>query len=716
MSFGKEIQAQINSLITQRLGLQIRAEDVAKFHEITLIRLRDLKLARLEDYLNLLSGRDEHSNQEWRHIVVYLTNAETYFFRDQLQMSLLREWILPDLIRRRSESHCLNILSAACSSGEEPYTIAMLLDELLPDLAAWDISILGTDINHKTIHKAQEARYGEWSFRRLGNDIRQRYFHKDRKHWVLDKRIRKMVDFRVENLLDGSDPHRHADNHTVDLIICRNVFIYFEHNAVARVLEHFNDRLADGGYLLTGHGELLTHNTEHFQVRVFPESVIYQRPVARVEKNVTTLVEPQEITTSAIVAKTSLLDSFAQPHPSEKPLWMELYEEASALLKKTNYAGAMRVAKQLLAQAPESFESRYMMAQLYANLGKYQLASENCRLAIEAAPDAIEPYYLLAFIHEQQGKAEEAISAYIKVIELDPDFVPAMLELSAFYESQGDIGDAEKLRRRALMLLRNHPNSSKELYPGIMVKDTKDYLERLLGVISASTVNDKKYPVWERRRNDNSRSTKAAIIQQRRNSDQICAIDLANADLKKTHPLDEQSLLKEALVTLDARAYTEAIRCAQRIVENNPMHYQALMVMAKAHANMGQHKEALMCSEQAIAVDPLAKDSYFLMAQVRQEQQDAENALAALKKVIYLAPEFVPAYLQAGQLYQQKHDKRHARQMYMTAAELLTALPTETPIDSYEPVTAGELAGQISSILRESSDIGNLPLEFKHQV
>jgi chemotaxis protein methyltransferase CheR len=204
-----------------------------------------------------------------------IINNETYFFRDHGQFDLLRLRLLPELIERRRATKTLRLWSAGCSSGEETYSLAMLLDMLLPERDGWNILILGSDIDEKALAKARRAHYGQWSFRMAPTALKHRYFRRTGDEWTLDERIRSMVTFRTSNLIGEAFPG--AELRDMDLILCRNVFIYFGAAAVAAVAEKLAAALSEGGYLMTAHTELIGHRVPNLQSRLFAEGVVYQR-------------------------------------------------------------------------------------------------------------------------------------------------------------------------------------------------------------------------------------------------------------------------------------------------------------------------------------------------------------------------------------------------------------------------------------------------------
>lgn len=264
-------------LIAKHTGIEIRERDQASLGAKIFSRMNVLKLNSSIAYYQLLESSTADSHQEWLDLVTLLTNGESYFFRDKEQFSLLRNHILPELIQRKQDSKTIRICSAGCSSGEEPYSIAILLQELIPDLEQWNLLILGVDINQAALEKARDGVYSSWSFRSVDPNIKQQYFTLNNDRYKIDQTIKEMVRFQILNLIKDELPQQDSDLRDMDLIICRNVFIYFERLAIAKVLNKFYHTLQPSGYLLTGHAELSNQNLNLFQIKVFSESLVYQR-------------------------------------------------------------------------------------------------------------------------------------------------------------------------------------------------------------------------------------------------------------------------------------------------------------------------------------------------------------------------------------------------------------------------------------------------------
>jgi chemotaxis protein methyltransferase CheR len=152
-------------LITSQTGLFIRLQDYGVLAEKIKIRVKSLKLPHPQFYLDLLSTDSSQSREEWKQLIPLITTIESYFFRDQGQINLLRTVVLPDLIASRQDTKSLTLWSAGCSTGEEPYTLSILLQQLIPDWGSWNLQILGTDVNEEALKKANQGLYTAWSFR-----------------------------------------------------------------------------------------------------------------------------------------------------------------------------------------------------------------------------------------------------------------------------------------------------------------------------------------------------------------------------------------------------------------------------------------------------------------------------------------------------------------------------------------------------------------------
>lgn len=274
-----QLKQAFAQLIADRIGVTLRKNDQASFEEFIFRRLKAIKIEQPEDYYWLLQADREQSAQEWKLLILEITNTESFFFRDTGQFKLLKNYILPKIIEQKSGQKTLRICSAGCSTGEEPYSIAILLKELISELDDWDLTILGVDVNTSAIQSAQQGLYRPWSFRGVDKTHQQRFFHAVDNQYQINDDIKQMVDFQLGNLLDDSLLDPFATIKDMDLILCRNVFIYFSSSAIEKILNKIYDALCPLGYLLVGHTELYSQNSNKFHIKMFEESIAYQRPL-----------------------------------------------------------------------------------------------------------------------------------------------------------------------------------------------------------------------------------------------------------------------------------------------------------------------------------------------------------------------------------------------------------------------------------------------------
>ncbi len=469
-----EALLHLKQQIEARTGLRVRDQDLGKFCEVVAARIEYHRLASPGDYQRLLRGHAVTSEPEWQKLASLITIGESYFFRDKGQFAVLREQILPELIAVREPQRTLKIWSAGCSSGEEPYSLAILLGELLPRQVDWQVRILGSDIDGDAIDKARQGIYSPWSFRMCGDELQRDYFTGWHDAWKIKTRIRSQVGFHAGNLLDLPSGLL-SELKDVDLIICRNVFIYFKPEAIAQVLATFVRLLREGGYLMTGHGELYGHGLglKTFKAKICEGSVIYQKidPGACLPAPKATEVvrQPQGLPTKSAPAACK---------PSPKPGAAPLKHNSGRTVKKTpvaavapkplespaplddlfsrgDYAAAIVLGESLLKQDPKNFEVLLLLAQAHANMGQHNQATILCQQMLQIRPQAASPYFLLAHLAEAQGDRQEAKKLFKKVIYLDPGCVAAYFELTGLYTREHDGKRAETMRQTVLALLKS---------------------------------------------------------------------------------------------------------------------------------------------------------------------------------------------------------------------------------------------------------------------
>jgi chemotaxis protein methyltransferase CheR len=238
-------------------------------------RMAARQAATALDYLHLLLY-DADRGREWDALIAVITTNETYFMREERQLRCFQRDILPSLAEAATQRK-VRIWSAGCSSGEEAYTIAMLVRET-PGFPLSNTEIFATDINARVIQRAKEGIYGENSFRGTDQAFKRRWFEEvSPGHFRVADSLRQQVTFGRFNLFDTA---RYAFLSPFDVIFCRNVIIYFDLEAKVRVIERFHDKLRPGGYLLLGHSESLISITDKFRLVHLATDLVYVKEVS----------------------------------------------------------------------------------------------------------------------------------------------------------------------------------------------------------------------------------------------------------------------------------------------------------------------------------------------------------------------------------------------------------------------------------------------------
>lgn len=265
----------LRDFVYQHCGLNFTEDSKYLLEKRLGRRLEEHNLQSFKDYYYFLRYKPE-KDQELSAVVDLLTTNETYFFREEYQLKTFAEEILPE-IRKRKEAtgdKTLRIWSAGCSSGEEPYTLAMLLLDQ-PWINSWQVEIIGTDISQKVLQKARQGEYTEASFRNTDPSYRHRFFEANGEKMQISDNVKNLVTISHLNLFDQA---RIALLGKMDIVFCRNVIIYFDLDGKKKVIDSFFKRLHPEGYLLLGHSESLINLSTSFQLRHFQHDMVYQKP------------------------------------------------------------------------------------------------------------------------------------------------------------------------------------------------------------------------------------------------------------------------------------------------------------------------------------------------------------------------------------------------------------------------------------------------------
>ncbi len=238
-------------------------------------RLKSLGLNSFNEYYYFLKY-DPERKKELEKLYSVITTNETCFFRNPPQLEVFQNKILPEIIQKVRISRKLRLWSAGCSTGEEPYTLAIILHEVLKaELPRWDIKITANDISIDVLRAAERGIYGEYSLRLTPPHIRSKYFTQiGEGKYQIKQEIKRLVKFRQINLVDRFQVKQIEKSHVV---FCRNVIIYFDEEAKKKVINLIYDNLLDGGYLFLGHSESLHNLSRAFTPKYYPGTIVYKK-------------------------------------------------------------------------------------------------------------------------------------------------------------------------------------------------------------------------------------------------------------------------------------------------------------------------------------------------------------------------------------------------------------------------------------------------------
>lgn len=385
-----------------------------------------------------------------------ITIGETYFMREKPAMQFFRQIIIPEIERRRQRNQLpYRIWSAGCSSGEEPYSLAILLKEHSPHFDAGDVTILATDVNPDALHKARKGAYTAWSFRETDPSIQNAYFTKVDKHWIIKPEIKQMVQFATLNLVLEDYPSPSNGTAGIDLIFCRNVLMYFEAKTIHDVVSRFNQGLAAGGWLVTSQVELndeyfdlfgkIAHAGGFFYRRLFVASRQRTDKRARAGFHNRLEIKTTKPSTGKPGKRSPILKpinssgsnafvedksgSTESPQP-DTPLDQSKSYNKTALRTKIRQLAdegllqkALPLAEELCQTGTADPDDFFLLASLQLAYGDQQLAEDNFMKTLYLDPDRHEARLHLALLLQKSGRQKSAnhqFNLLIKALETMP--------------------------------------------------------------------------------------------------------------------------------------------------------------------------------------------------------------------------------------------------------------------------------------------------------
>jgi chemotaxis protein methyltransferase CheR len=494
--------------IARRLGLRF---DDGKLTFLAEVLARRIGARRIDaaSYLDLLQ-RELEADDELRALALELTVGETYFFRHAEQFNALCQVVLPERASARAKSRTLRLLSVGCASGEEPYTLAILVQKqgLEP---AFKVEILGMDFNTDSLEKARRAVYSTWSLRETPPDVREHWFISQGQKFQLVASLREAVQFHEHNLVKPSaellPPGRY------DVIFCRNVLMYFTPEHAADIVERLTRALLPGGYLFLGHAETLrglshsfhlrhTHNTFYYQRKdVLPEQeaaaspahdqspwAAHAAPAANGEWVDTWL---QAVQRSSDRIRTLSDARPEQPQAAPQAVVPTLLgrndlRQPLELLQSERYAEALSSLPEAPAAEPADPTALLLRAALLTHQGDLHPAEAACRKLLQQDELNAGAHYLLALCFERRENLLVAAEHDRTAVYLDAGFAMPHLHLGLMARRRRDSQLARQELGQALWLLEREDPARLLLFGGgftrgALLKLCRTELENLRG-------------------------------------------------------------------------------------------------------------------------------------------------------------------------------------------------------------------------------------------
>lgn len=379
--------------------------------------LKDSRLERTQKFLEELDMTPQRvfsmlkneplDHPLWQQIIERITVGETYFFRNEVHFRALQYRVFPELInqRRQQKQHYLRIWIAGCATGEEAYSIAILLREILPDIDQWSIFILATDINGSFLSYARQGVYRERAFRNETPDyVQKKWFTPQTQGYEIKPVIRQMVTFSPLNLMDDTYPMLENNTTALDLILCRNVTIYFDRPTTQRIVNRFYNALANKGWLLVGHAEPQPHVYDAFSMCNIDGAIFYQKQ-GKPKPEPEVYQQPAPVIQAAEVVKP-----IKQPVISTSIA--ELIAQAQQAADKENWDIALELISQVEKREPFNPTAHYLRGLVFTHTNRPELAIEAFGRATYCDPQFVMAHFALGELLFQSHKKDEASASW----------------------------------------------------------------------------------------------------------------------------------------------------------------------------------------------------------------------------------------------------------------------------------------------------------------
>jgi chemotaxis protein methyltransferase CheR len=476
---------RFRAIISTRIGLQFDEEKLGCLGEVLRRRL-EASGQGVDSYISRLDG--PLCREELGSLARELTVPETYFFRHIDQYRALKEVVLLERFASQATSKRLTIHSLGCASGEEAYSLAILVRDTLPD-STWDVSIVGIDVNPAIIDKARRARFSAWALRETPERDRLRWFRADGRDFVLDDGLRACVRFEERNLVED-DPY-FWQHETCDVVFCRNVIMYFAPEQAQALIQRIVRVLRPGGYLFLGHAETLRGLSNDFHLCHTHGTFYYRRKedVAQASSHLGHVSESRSASSAALAELAGAADSWvdairraservaaltqsrhnAQAEPRSATAVAKRSWDLSVvleLLRHERFSQALATMDALPPESGEDTDVLLLRAVLLAHGGQFKAAEGVCARLLEVDELSAGAHYLLALCREGVGDTAHATYHDQVAAYLDPGFAMPRLHRGLLARRAGDEAVARRELGHALVLLQREDASRVLLFGG----------------------------------------------------------------------------------------------------------------------------------------------------------------------------------------------------------------------------------------------------------
>ena len=409
---------EIEALLQRGIGLNAQSVGPSLVALAVRSRMKKRGLKSIAEYAKLPGS----SEAEFQALVEEIVVPETWFFRDREAFALLGEWAVKEWLPSHPYE-TLRVISMPCSTGEEPYSIAMAL--LDAGLAPERFSVEAVDISAEALAKARRAVYTHNAFRGQQNEFREIHFTKCREGWRLDEHICSQVQFQQTNVLDPAFARKEGD---MDVIFCRNLMIYFDVTARARLMNKLSQMLAPDGLLFLGHAEGSISRDFGFEPLQRSMVFAFRKSKKRADP------PPRKAAT---------------PKPAAKALPRLIALPVKPIIPPRATVVPDSRAKATPATAPASLETLLAQAEKWADAGRFDAARTECETCLQTHGPSSRVYYLLGLIEDAANQPAEAEAYYRKTLYMEPDHHEALFHLSLLARKGGDGKAARQFEERA---------------------------------------------------------------------------------------------------------------------------------------------------------------------------------------------------------------------------------------------------------------------------